>query len=206
MGFFSKLFGAAGSGSSRPRKAAPRGPVTRPPMSSIPPANMRRELLRLALRQSLGRNGIPVHWIGAEAVELPGPGNPLHVRLLVQHWDDRLPRLFLAFQEDFEQRLLAVEPLARTWLRGFSWQFQLVDATPHPRLPEPGSWLESREVVSAPAPLVVSPANAAAAAASAAAADRKIKEELERLFAHQDAERAMAPQQPDFEPTRQGNW
>ena len=205
MGFFSKLFGTAGSGPSRPRKAALRAPATRPPLSSIPPANMRRELLRLALRQSLSRNGIPVHWIGAEAVEVPGPGNPLHVRLLVQHWDDRLPKLFLAFQEDFEQRLLAVEPLARTWLRGFSWQFQLVDRTPHPRLPEPGSWLESREgVASAPAPLV-SPANAAAAAASAAAADRKIKEELERLFAQQDAERAMVPQHPDFEPTRQ-DW
>lgn len=206
MGFFSKLFGRAGSGSRRPRKVSPRAPATRPPMmSSIPPANMRRELLRLALRQSLSRNGIPVHWIGAEAVEVPGPGNPLHVRLLVQHWDERLPRLFLAFQEDFEERLLAVEPLARTWLRGFSWQFQLVDPTPHPRLPEPGTWLEGREVVSAPAPLV-SAANAAAAAANAAAADRKIKEELERLFAHQDAARAMAPQQPDFEPTRQGNW
>lgn len=204
MGFFSKLFGTTGSGSRRPRKAAARAPATRSPLSSIPPANMRRELLRLALRQSLSRNGIPVHWIGAEAVEVPGPGNPLHVRLLVQHWDDRLPKLFLAFQEDFEQRLLAVEPLARTWLRGFSWQFQLVDPTPHPRLPEPGSWLESREVVSAPAPLV-SPANAAAAAASAVAADRKIKEELERLFAQQDADRAMAPQHPDFEPTRQ-DW
>lgn len=204
MGFFSKLFGKSGSVPGRPRKAASRAPATRPPMSSIPPANMRRELLRLALRQSLSRNGIPVHWIGAEAVEMPGPGNPLHVRLLVQHWDDRLPRLFLAFQEDFEQRLLAVEPLARTWLRGFSWQFQLVDPTPHPRLPEPGSWLERGEVVSAPAPLV-SPANAAAAAASAATADRKIRDELERLFAQQDAARAMAPQHPDFEPTRQ-DW
>lgn len=204
MGFFSKLFGKSASVSGRPRKAASRAPAARPPMSSIPPANMRRELLRLALRQSLSRNGIPVHWIGAEAVEMPGPGNPLHVRLLVQHWDDRLPRLFLAFQEDFEQRLLAVEPLARTWLRGFSWQFQLVDPTPHPRLPEPGSWLERGEVVSAPAPLV-SPANAAAAAASAATADRKIRDELERLFAQQDAARAMAPQHPDFEPTRQ-DW
>src|SRR4051794_8778218 len=140
MGFFSKLFGQAGTDASRSRKVAARAPVPRPPASSIPPANLRRELLRLALRQSLSRNGIPVHWIGAEAIELPGRGNPLHVRLLVQHWDERLPVLFLAFQEDFEQRLLAVEPLARTWLRGFSWQFQLVDATPHPPLPDPEWW------------------------------------------------------------------
>src|SRR6478672_1390512 len=151
MGFLSKLFGPADSAPVKQKKAAPRAAVARAPASSIPPANLRRELLRLALRQSLSRNGIPVHWIGAEAIELPGPGNPLHVRLLVQHWDDRLPILFLAFQEDFEQRLLAVEPLAHTWLRGFSWQFQLVDATSHPGLPDPAAWGDWRE--SAPAPL-----------------------------------------------------
>ena len=228
MGFFSKLFGQAGTDASRPRKVATRAPVPRPAPSSIPPANLRRELLRLALRQSLSRNGIPVHWIGAEAIELPGPGNPLHVRLLVQHWDERLPTLFLAFQEDFEQRLLAVEPLAHTWLRGFSWQFQLVDATSHPSLPDPSTWWDGRDsapaplsrpaglsshpmplssrpmpLTSRPAPLMREREKPAAPAMSAS--DRKIKEELERLFAQQDADRAMG-QRPDFEPTRQGNW
>jgi hypothetical protein len=225
MGIFSKLFGRADSGSNKPRKAAPRAAVARGPASSIPPANLRRELLRLALRQSLSRNGIPVHWIGAEAIELPGPGNPLHVRLLVQHWDERLPILFLAFQEDFEQRLLAVEPLAHTWLRGFSWQFQLVDATSHPRLPDPTAWADWRDsspaplsrpaplaawpmpLSSRPMPLTTRPAPlmpAEPAAPAMSASDRKIKDELERLFARQDADRAIDRRRPDFEPTRQG--
>jgi len=227
MGILSKLFGRPGSGTTQPRNATPRAAVARPPTSSIPPANLRRELLRLALRQSLSRNGIPVHWIGAEAIELPGPGNPLHVRLLVQHWDERLPNLFLAFQEDFEQRLLAVEPLAHTWLRGFSWQFQLVDASSHPRLPDPAVWADWRE--SSPAPLSSRPAPLAAwpmplssrpmplttrpaplmpqepAVPAISASDRKIKEELERLFAQQDADRAYDRRRPDFEPTRQGD-
>jgi hypothetical protein len=224
MGILGKLFGRTDSAASRPTKAGARAPAARAPASSIPPANLRRELLRLALRQSLSRNGIPVHWIGAEAIELPGPGNPLHVRLLVQHWDERLPVLFLAFQEDFEQRLLAVEPLARTWLRGFSWQFQLVDASAHPPLPDPETWwdgesaplsrpaaltsrpmpLSSRPMplTTRPAPLVAEPA----ATLAAGATDRKIKEELERLFAQQDADRAVDPRRPDFEPTRQGDW
>jgi hypothetical protein len=227
MGFFSKLFGQAGNNASRSRKVAARAPVARPPASSIPPANLRRELLRLALRQSLSRNGIPVHWIGAEAIELPGPGNPLHVRLLVQHWDERLPTLFLAFQEDFEQRLLAVEPLAHTWLRGFSWQFQLIDATPHPRLPDPETWWDGRDsgpaplsrpgpltshpmpLSSRPMPLTTRPVPLTAAAPAApvlSPSDRKIKEELERLFAQQDADRAVHSRHPDFEPTRQSNF
>src|SRR3954471_15597738 len=79
MGILSKLFGRPDSGTTQQRKASPRAAAARPPVSSIPPANLQRELLRLALRQSLSRNGIPVHWIGAEAIELPGPGNPLHV-------------------------------------------------------------------------------------------------------------------------------
>lgn len=229
MGMFSKLFRRADSAATKQRTAVAKAPVGRPPTSSIPPANLRRELLRLALRQSLSRNGIPVHWIGAEAIELPGPGNPLHVRLLVQHWDERLPVLFLAFQEDFEQRLLAVEPLAHTWLRGFSWQFQLVDATSHPSLPDATTWGDWRDsapaplsrpsplaaawpmpLSSPPMPLTTRPAPLGAAlpaapSANASATDRKIKEELERLFAQQDADRAIDRRRPDFEPTRQGD-
>jgi hypothetical protein len=53
-----------------------------------------------------------------------------------------------------------------------------------------------------PAPLVAEPA----ATLAAGATDRKIKEELERLFAQQDADRAVDPRRPDFEPTRQGDW
>ncbi|GAC1530249.1 MAG: hypothetical protein NVS2B4_09030 [Ramlibacter sp.] len=208
-GFLRKLFGGLGNAQARPRKRASRAVVSRAPLSSIPPANLRRELLRLALRQSLSRNGIPVHWIGAEVIELPGPGNPVHVRLLVQHWDERLPRLFLAFQEDFEQRLLAVEPLAHTWLRGFSWQFQLVDAAPHPRLPAADSWAPERERASnalVGLPLTAAPVVPALASGAGQSNERKIKDELERLFARQDAERAVAGRHPDFEPTREGDW
>ncbi|MGZ5178993.1 MAG: hypothetical protein ACXWC6_14210 [Ramlibacter sp.] len=192
MGILGKLFGGDAKATARRSTAVARPASPRGPSSSIPPANLRRELLRLVLRQSLARNGIPVHWIGAEAIELPGPGAPVHVRLLVQHWDERLPRYFLAFQEDFEQRLLAVEPLARTWLRGFSWQFQLVDVSSRPALPDVGTWGDPRDT-------------GAAADPQPTPSDRKVREELGRLFAAQDAARARDTH-VDFAPTQQGDW
>jgi hypothetical protein len=224
MRFLSKLFGRTDTRSPKAKKTAVQASTARAPASSIPPANLRRELLRLALRQTLGRNGIPLHWIGAEAIELPGPGNPVHVRLLVQHWDDRLPALFLAFQDDFEQRLLAVEPLAHTWLRGFSWQFQLVDASSHPALPDPATWADWRDSSAAPLsrpaplaaawpmplsaepmPLTTRPApllDAEPPASTPSARDRKTNDGLGRLFARHGVRQA-GEAQADFEPTRQ---
>ena len=168
MGLFGK--GKDTSGSRKTQGAAAR------PSQSQPPTDMRRELLRLALRQSLTRNGIPVHWIGVEAVELPIPGAPLHVRLVVQHWDERLLRHAIAFQDDLEQRLLAVDPLVRTWLRGFSWQYEWPDGVPRPTLPDPSTWAD----------------------AAGAAPPVRPREALDRLLAtHDDG----AGPEPDFQPT-----
>ncbi|MBK0391826.1 hypothetical protein [Ramlibacter algicola] len=173
MGLFGKDK-EAGGGSRKTQGATPR------PSQSQPPTDMRRELLRLALRQSLIRNGIPVHWIGVEAIEMPVPGAPLHVRLVVQHWDERLLRHAIAFQDDLEQRLLAVDPLARTWLRGFSWQYEWPDGVPRPSLPDPSTWAD------------------AAGSAQRPAAPVRAREELDRLLASRDE--AAAPE-PDFQPT-----
>lgn len=173
MGLFGKEKESAGA--SRKPPALPRAP------QSQPPTDMRRELLRLALRQSLTRNGIPVHWIGVEAIEMPVPGAPLHVRLVVQHWDERLLRHAIAFQDDLEQRLLAVDPLVRTWLRGFSWQYEWPDGVPRPTLPDPSTW-----------------GGEAAASTRAAVAPTRAREELDRLLASRDEQAAP---EPDFQPT-----
>src|SRR5689334_8676841 len=56
------------------------------------PASTRREMLRMALRSTLSRHGIPAAWIGAEMVVSTSrnrePG--VHLRLLIRHWDPRL--------------------------------------------------------------------------------------------------------------------
>jgi hypothetical protein len=189
MGILQRLMGrAAPQQKSASKPAAPAAGT-----SSVPPAtSLRRELLRLALRQSLKQNGIPPQWVTAEALEVGGrAGAGIHVRLILQHWDQRLMACTMAFQDDFERRLLTIEPLARNWLRGFSWQFQLPPGTAYAPLPEPHSWGEIGPQANAPAPIGTRESEAA----------RK-RDLLERAFEEQDGRRAPSGGQPDFEATQ----
>lgn len=106
------------------------------------PMAVRKDLLRVVLRTTLTRNGLPPSWIGAEALSASSrnrePG--LHVRFVVRHWDERIMRHAPALQADFEQRLLTFDPLASQWLRGFSWRYDLPEQSVCPALPHPGSW------------------------------------------------------------------
>ena len=103
---------------------------------------VRKDLLRMVLRTTLHRNGIPTEWIGADALTAASRENVpgLHVRFVVRHWDPRIGLHAPALQEDFARRLLAFDPLSAGWLRGYSWRYDLPEGTPYPALPHPGSW------------------------------------------------------------------
>lgn len=102
----------------------------------------RKELLRLILRRTLQENGIPLHWIKAEALVATASGREpgIHVRFLICHWEPRLLQYCATFQRQFRNALLVTDPLARNWLMGFSWQFALPRDTTFPPMPEPGFW------------------------------------------------------------------
>lgn len=53
----------------------------------------------------------------------------------------------MAFQQDFETRLLTMDPLAGNWLMGISWQYAVPADADWPRLPHPGSWTVARMAV-----------------------------------------------------------
>ena len=111
---------------------------------SIPPQDTRRQLLRLVLRETLQASGIPFDWIQAEALQAVAPSREgIHVRFLICQWQPRLFTYCFAFQRDFKARVLAIDPMARTWLMGFSWQYALPPGTAFPALPPPHTWAES---------------------------------------------------------------
>jgi hypothetical protein len=105
----------------------------------------RKELLRIVLRETLTRNGIPLPWVGADALAATSSGRAagVHIRLLIKHWDPRLALHGVAFQQDFEKRLLTLDPLAPTWLMGISWQYTLPNNSVCPPLPHPDAWLDA---------------------------------------------------------------
>jgi hypothetical protein len=98
--------------------------------------------LRLVLRHTLNRHGIPAAWVGADILQATSAGREpgMHLRLLIKHWEPRLLPHTVAFQNSLIVRLLAFDPLASNWLMGISWQFTLPDESPCPPMPHPGWW------------------------------------------------------------------
>ncbi len=111
--------------------------------ASDSPQGVRKELLRLVLRETLKHNGIPAAWVTADALVATSSTREagIHVRLVMRHWDERLPLYTMAFQQNFETRLLTMDPLAGNWLMGISWQYSLPADADWPRLPQPGTWV-----------------------------------------------------------------
>ena len=152
MGIFGRMMGKA-----EPGRAAGKGGNSRPPANSTQFAAsqtahsrdhatsahaVRKEVLKLVMRETLARNGIPESWLSADLLRTNSPKREqgIHVRLLVRHWDPRLLQHGVALEQEFYKRLLALDPLAPNWLMGFSGQFAMEDLSACPPLPHPGSW------------------------------------------------------------------
>ncbi len=104
---------------------------------------IRKDLLRMVLRDTLQRSGIPQSWVGAElltAVAQDGGRGGLHIRLLVRHWDPRLLTHGFALQQRFRKDVLALDGKADEWFLGASWQFDLPDGSVCPPMPSPSTW------------------------------------------------------------------
>lgn len=169
---------------------APRGPAVPHQQTQPAPAASqfatRRELLRVVLRDTLVRHGIPTAWITAEMLPAPGtsgrePG--VHLRLSVKHWEPRLLTYAVAFQKSFQKRAELFDPQVSSWLLGMSWQYDLPDETVCPDMPDPALWKTAPPASAAIAPPAVVKTPAALAADA--------KAELNRLFADGDARSAV---------------
>ena len=143
MGFFSNIFGSrrapADAANTQLHSQMPSGL----PQQLVASQNAtRRELLRVTLRDTLTRHGIPASWIAAEMLNTTSRGGErgLHWRLQIKHWDPRLPAHTVALQNALVKRVLAFDPMASQWLSGISWQFSLADESQCPGLPHPTSW------------------------------------------------------------------
>jgi hypothetical protein len=154
MGMLDLLLGRKAS-APRNSRAAPNS--TQFLASQMTPAAgnvhaVRKDLLKLVLRETLLRNGIPAAWMSADMLRTTSAKRDqgLHVRFLVREWQPNLLLHGPALEQEFMHRLLLLDPLARDWLMGFSWQYALQDASRCPPLPHPGSWTRPPVVEEAP--------------------------------------------------------
>jgi hypothetical protein len=185
---------------SRPAAAPPLSQLGSPPSqvggSSGSQSRSRRELLRVVLRDTLHRHGIPSAWLDAEVLVSTSRGGErgIHWRLSVKHPDPRLQNCIVALQNALIKRLMTFDPLASAWLTGVSWQYALDEDASHAAMPPPSTWKEpGPQPVAAAAAIpsadvIAGPAAVDSAQASSPLDSVDVRADLEHLFAVRDAD------------------
>lgn len=158
---------------------------------------VRRDLLRLVLRDLMTRNAMPTAWLEVHVLAAASRQNArgVHARLVLKHWQPLILEYAPQLERQFIQRLMAMDPLADQWLLGLSWQLELPADTPLKPLPRAGSWT----AIPHPHPRPARPEPVAAAAAGGDVIEGPIhiaspadaRSDLDRLLADGDRTRRL---------------
>lgn len=100
----------------------------------------RRELIAMALRDTLKKYGLPAGSITGEALPVIGAGRDgaMHVQLVFRHAQPRLLSYAIALEVAIRGRLARLDPLSPSWISGLSWRFDPVDRAQWLHLPAGG--------------------------------------------------------------------
>lgn len=115
--------------------------------------DLQRELIRVVLKDTLRRHGIPFDWLSCEVVTLtsgPDTAEQLHIQLMLMKWHE----LFLRYAQALEHQLLRgldrFDPTVDHSRYIISWRFAPDCGCPFGTLPPPVVWLHDE----APEPVV----------------------------------------------------
>lgn len=100
----------------------------------------RRELISMALRDTLKRHGLAAGCITADAMSgiVVGRQRGMHVQLVFKDWQPTVLSYVVALEQAFKARLRRLDPLSATWILGASWRFEPRDPMSWPQLPVAG--------------------------------------------------------------------
>lgn len=130
----------------QPKHPEPESPVTVPPAVRVysDPHNTakRRELVRVVLRDTLRKHGIPADWIGFEITPLgnSADGSAHLIHLIVLKWHEHLMDFAPALQEQLWQGLGRFAPDSERSQFALAWTFSPDCACPFDTMPEPAFW------------------------------------------------------------------
>lgn len=105
----------------------------------------RRELLRVVLRDTMRKHGIPSDWIECSILSAKSRTAQagLHLHLVVRKGDEELLTYVHAFQNSFRLELSMFDANASDWLLSLSWRFE-GEVNSQPALPtDAAGWSSS---------------------------------------------------------------
>jgi hypothetical protein len=102
---------------------------------------LRKQLMKVVLRDTLRKTGLPPDWLGGETkvITMPNGEIKIELQLSVQIDEPRFLTYLTAFQADFLRRLFAIEPGAEDWFFAFTWRLRN-DPVFEVAMPAPEYW------------------------------------------------------------------
>lgn len=106
----------------------------------------RREILAMAVRDTLKKHGIPAKTVTSDALasNAGGRADGVHLLLVFREWNPALLPYLVSLEHTVLARLSRLDPLSRTWLAGVSWRFEPEQPLQWPKLPGVGQWTAPR--------------------------------------------------------------
>lgn len=107
-----------------------------------PHADIQRELVRVVLKDTLRRHGIPFEWLSCEVhTVVHGPDSEeLHIQLVLMQWHELLMRYATALEHQLLRGLDRFEPSVDHSKYSISWRFSPDCGCPFQVLPPPLVW------------------------------------------------------------------
>lgn len=144
--------------SKRPKdESAPLAPVSVLPDSSTQHSDVRRELIRVVLKDTLRLHGVPFGLLACEVIIVArAPGEEeLHIQLVIMKWNEQLLRYASALQQQLRLGLDRFDPSIDHSRYIFSWRLSPNCGCPFPFMPDPKSWRQNTPAQTEEAPVSV---------------------------------------------------
>jgi len=112
------------------------------PQSVQPHTDIKRELIRVVLKDTLRQQSIPYEWIGCEISNIATgtADEQFHIQLVVMKWSELLMRYAMALQKQLLRGLDRFDPAVDHSNYVFSWRFAPDCGCPFTVMPPPLLW------------------------------------------------------------------
>ncbi len=132
--------------SRRPKdEREPAAQVSLLPDRSTQHSDVRRELIRVVLKDTLRLHGVPFGLLACEVIVVARASGEeeLHVQLVIMKWNEQLLRYATALQQQLHLGLDRFDPSIDHSKYIFSWRLSPDCGCPFPLMPDPKTWRQS---------------------------------------------------------------